>query len=98
MSSNPVTIISFFVLLFVIMWGYEKLVRRFVEKLFGVKVYAEKGRRDSINWHVVGTKGLGQGLLIHTIRIVGGILALGLVFAVTFGIDRFIVPLISGGS
>ncbi|MBZ0274664.1 MAG: hypothetical protein K8I60_00885, partial [Anaerolineae bacterium] len=95
MSSNPITIIAFFVLLFVVMWSYERLAKRVVEKLFGVKVYLEKGRRDSMNWHVVGTKGMGQSLLIHALRIVGGILALGLVALLTFGVDKFIVPLVS---
>jgi len=95
MSSNPITIIAFFVLLFVVMWSYERLAKRVVEKLFGVKVYIEKGRRDSVSWDVVGAKGLGQSLLIHALRIVGGILALGLVALLTFGVEKFIVPLVS---
>lgn len=95
MSSNPITIISFFVLLFLVMWSYERLAKRVVEKLFGVKVYIEKGRRDSVTWHVVGTKGMGQSLLIHALRIIGGILALGLVALLTFGVDKLIVPLVS---
>lgn len=94
MSSHPVTVISFFVLLFVVISGYEQLAKRTVEKWFGVTVYVRTRRGGSGLWSIVGTKSMGQHLMIHGLHIVGGILALGLVFALTFGIDRLIVPLL----
>lgn len=48
MSSHPVTIVAFFVLLFVLIWGYERLARRLVEKQFGVTVYTREGDRKSV--------------------------------------------------
>ncbi len=94
MSSHPVTIVAFFVLLFVLIWGYERLARRLVEKQFGVTVYTREGRNGSGFWHIVGAKSTGQHLLIHVLHIIGGIIALGMAFALTFGVDKLIVPLL----
>lgn len=94
MSSHPITIIAFFVLLFVLIWGYERLAQWFFQKRFGVTVYTRQRGGDHSTWHIVGAKSTGQHLLIHVLHIIGGIIALGMAFALTFGVDKLIVPLL----
>jgi len=94
MSPDLIELVAFLVLFIGILWGYETLMKRFVEKKFGVTIKISRtGGRDGnsyVGWDIIGAKGRKQFLLIHALHIIGGLLSFGVFALLMLGLDHYL--------
>lgn len=94
MSPDLIELVAFLVLFIGILWSYETLMKRFVEKKFGVTIKISRtGGRDGRShtaWNIIGAKDQKQFLLIHVLHILGGFLSFGVIALLLLSLDRYL--------